>query len=53
MDPRTRDGLLLLAALSLFCASVAWTLDRAVFALVFAALSAVATFHAAAPRARR
>jgi hypothetical protein len=37
MDTRTSDGLLLLTALSLFCASVAWTLDRAVFALVFAA----------------
>jgi hypothetical protein len=48
MDAKTRDGLLLLAALSLFGASVAWTLDRAIFALVFAVLSAVATFHAAA-----
>jgi hypothetical protein len=29
MDAKTRDSLLLLSALSLFCASVAWTTDHA------------------------
>jgi hypothetical protein len=51
MDAKTRD-LVLLAALSLFCAIVAWGVDRAVFGLVFFALSAVAIFGAA-PRDRR
>ena len=51
-DARRRDDLLLLAALSLFCASLAWTHDRDVFALVFAAFSAIASFHAAAGRPR-
>jgi hypothetical protein len=44
--------LVLLAVLSLFCASVAWSEDYDVFALVFAALSAVAAFSAAVPRPR-
>jgi hypothetical protein len=52
MDAKTRDSLLLLAALSLFCASVAWSADRAVFASVFVALSAIAAFNAVAPRPR-
>jgi hypothetical protein len=53
MGAKTRDNLLLLAALSLFCASVAWTTDHAVFASVFVALTAVAVFHAAAPPHRQ
>jgi hypothetical protein len=52
MDGRTRN-LALLAALSLFCATVAWAEDYAVFGLVFAALSVVAVLGAAAPRHRR
>ena len=51
MDAKTRE-LVLLAALALFCASVAWSEDHAIFAVVFAALSAVAAFNAAAPRPR-
>jgi hypothetical protein len=51
MDAKTRD-LVLLAALALFCASVAWSEDHAIFAVVFAALSAVDAFNAAAPRPR-
>jgi hypothetical protein len=35
--------------LSLICASVAWSADRAVFAFVFFALGTVAALHAAAP----
>jgi hypothetical protein len=53
MDAKTRDSLLLLAALSLFGASVAWSADRAVFASVFVALTAVAVFHAASPKSHR
>jgi hypothetical protein len=41
MDAKTR-GLVLLAALSLLCAIVAWGVDRAVFGSVFFALSAAA-----------
>jgi hypothetical protein len=53
MDAKTIRGLVGLAALSLFCASVAWAVDHAVFSAVFAALSAVAVLGAAAPRHRR
>ena len=49
MDAKTRD-LVLLAALSLFCATVAWSADYAVFASVFVALTAVAVLRAASPR---
>src|SRR5262245_13616889 len=49
---RTR-GLVLLAALSLFCASTAWVADHAVFTSVFAALSVVAVLGAAGSRHRR
>jgi hypothetical protein len=52
MDAKTRDSLILLAALSLICASVAWSADRAVFAFVFFALGTVAALHAAPPRPR-
>ena len=50
MDAR---GLVLLAALSLSCAGVAWAVDHAVFGSVFAALGVVAVLGAAAPRPRR
>jgi hypothetical protein len=50
---KTTHNLVLLAALSLFCASVAWSVDHDVFAVIFTTLSAVATFHAAAPIQRR
>jgi hypothetical protein len=53
MDAKGTRGLVFLAALSLFCATVAWTMDHAVFGSVFAALSAVAVLGAAAPRHRR
>jgi hypothetical protein len=53
MDAKTTHDLVLPATLSLFCATVAWSEDHAVFALVFAALSAVAVLGAATPRPRR
>jgi hypothetical protein len=53
MDAKTKRGLVLLAALSLTCAGLAWGVDHAVFGAVFAALSAVAILGAAAPRPRR
>jgi hypothetical protein len=53
MDAERTRGLVFLAALSLFCATVAWAEDHAVFGLVFAALSAVAVLGAAGPRHRR
>jgi hypothetical protein len=53
MDAKTIRGLCLLAALSLFCAGLAWAMDHAVFSSVFAALSTVAAFGAAAARPRR
>ena len=46
MDAKTRD-LALLAALSLFCAGIAWIMDRAVFGSVFFAFGAVGIFGAA------
>jgi hypothetical protein len=52
MDAKTRD-LVLLAALSLFCAAVAWSAHYAVFASVFVALTAVAVLRAASPPHRR
>jgi hypothetical protein len=52
MAKLTRD-LVWLAALSLFCGSVAWTTDHAVFASVFVALTAVAVLHAATPPHRQ
>jgi hypothetical protein len=51
MDKRTR-GLVLLAALSLFCATTAWAVEDAVFTSVFAALGTVAVLGAARPRHR-
>jgi hypothetical protein len=45
MDAKTIPGLVWLAALSLFCGTVDWTVDHAVFASVFAALTVV-TFSA-------
>jgi hypothetical protein len=53
MDAKTIRDLGLLAVLSLFCSAVAWAVEHAVFSSVFAALSAVAVFSAAAPRSRR
>jgi hypothetical protein len=53
MDAKTIRGLVWLAALSLLCASVAWTVDHAVFASVFAALTVAAVLGAAVPRPRR
>jgi hypothetical protein len=47
MDAKTIRGLILLAVLSLFCATVAWAVDHAVFGAVFAALGAAATLSAA------
>jgi hypothetical protein len=52
MDGKTRH-LVLLAALSLFCATAAWSADYAVFASVFLVLSAVAVLRAAGPTPRR
>jgi hypothetical protein len=53
MDAKTTRGLVLLAALSLSSAGLAWAVDHAVFTSVFAALGAVAVLGAAAPRPRR
>jgi hypothetical protein len=53
MEPKTIRPLVWLAALSLFCATTAWTVDHAVFASVFLTLTAVAAFNAVAPRPRR
>jgi hypothetical protein len=53
MNAKTTHDLVLLAALSLFCATVAWSEDHAVFASVFLTLTAVAAFNAVAPRPRR
>ena len=49
---RTRD-LVYLAILSLFCASVAWAINHAIFGSLFTALSAGAILSAAFPRPRR
>jgi hypothetical protein len=46
MDAKTRH-LALLAALSLFCAGIAWIMDHAVFGSAFFALGAVGIFGAA------
>jgi hypothetical protein len=46
MDTKTRH-LALLAALSLFCAGIAWIMDHAVFGSAFFALGAVGIFGAA------
>jgi len=53
MDAKATRGLIMLAVLSLFCASVAWAADHAVFGSAFFALSAVAVIGAAGPRPRR
>jgi hypothetical protein len=53
MQPKIIRALVWLAALSLFCATTAWTVDHAVFTSVFAALGIVAVLGAAAPRPRR
>jgi sulfur transfer protein SufE len=47
MDAKTIHGLVWLAALSLFCATTAWTVGHVVFAAVFAALTVVAVLGAA------
>jgi hypothetical protein len=46
MDAKTIRGLVFLAALSLFCATVAWAVDHAVFGSVFFALGTVAVLGA-------
>ena len=46
MDAKTIRGLVGLAALSLFCATVAWAADHAVFTSVFAALGVAAVLGA-------
>jgi hypothetical protein len=46
MDAKTRH-LALLAALSLFCAGIAWIMDHAVFGSAFFALGAVGIFGVA------
>jgi len=51
MDAKTRD-LVLFAALSLFCAGFAWTVDHAVFGSVFFALGVVGIFGAAEGHSR-
>jgi hypothetical protein len=53
MDAKRTRGLVLLAALSLFCATTAWAVEDAVFTSVFAALGTVAVLGAAGPRHRR
>jgi hypothetical protein len=53
MDAKTRHVLVLLAALSLVCATLAWSADHAVFTSVFAALGTVAVLGAAGPKRRR
>jgi uncharacterized membrane protein len=53
MEPKTIRAVVWLAALSLFCATTAWTVDHAFFTSVFAALGIVAVLGAAAPRPRR
>jgi hypothetical protein len=40
MDAKRTRGLVELAALSLFCATFAWSVDHAVFTSVFVALGA-------------
>jgi hypothetical protein len=47
MDAKTPRGLVFLAVLSLFGATVAWTVDHTIFSSVFLALSAVAILGAA------
>jgi hypothetical protein len=53
MDAKRTRGLVLLAALSISCAGLAWAMEHAVFTSVFAALGTVAVLGAAAPRPRR
>jgi hypothetical protein len=50
MDAKRTPGLVKLAALSLFSATFAWSVDHAIFSSVFVALGAVAVLGAAAPR---
>jgi hypothetical protein len=50
MDAKSTRGLVELAALSLFCATFAWSVDHAAFTSVFVALGAVAVLGVAAPR---
>jgi hypothetical protein len=47
MDAKTTRGLVSLAALSLFCADIAWIIDHAVFGSVFFALGVFGIFGAA------
>ena len=46
MDPKKRD-LALSVALSLFCAGLAWSVDHAVFSVVFLVLGLAAIIDAA------
>jgi|EndMetStandDraft_8_1072994.scaffolds.fasta_scaffold37708_7 hypothetical protein len=50
MDAKRTRGLIKLGVVSLFCATVAWAADHAVFSSVFLALGAVAAFGAAVPK---
>jgi hypothetical protein len=52
MNAKITRGLVLLAALALLCATIAWAVDHAVFGSVFAALGVVAVLGAAGPRPR-
>jgi hypothetical protein len=53
MNAKTTRGLVLLAALAMLCAAVAWAEDHAVFTSVFAALGTVAVLGAAGRKPRR
>jgi hypothetical protein len=53
MDAKTIRRLVFLAALSLFCSTVAWAVGHAVFASIFFALGAVAAVGAAGPKRPR
>ena len=50
MDTKTIRGLVSLAALSLFHAIVAWSVDHDVFGSLFFALGTIAVLGAAAPK---
>jgi len=52
MDAKSIQGLGWLAALSLLCAIVAWTVDHAVFASAFFALGGVAILGTASRHQR-
>ena len=53
MDAKITRGLVLLAALALSCAGLAWAMEHAIFTSVFAALGTVSVLRAAGPRPPR